>query len=50
MTPEQEQWEVHWNRIRDDHEADGALPVEAAARADAETPVQFGPRPTGETS
>jgi hypothetical protein len=43
VTPEE--WDVHWYQIRDDLVADGALPVEAAARADAETPVQFGPRP-----
>lgn len=40
-----EEWDVHWNRIREQHVAGGALPVEAAARADVETAEQFGPRP-----
>jgi hypothetical protein len=44
VTPEE--WEVHWYRIRDDSINDGCLPTEAEAMADAETPVQFGPRPT----
>lgn len=40
-----EERDVHWRRIRDDHIADGALPVEAAAMADVETAEQFDPRP-----
>ena len=46
MTPEE--WDVHWNRIRGQNVADGALPVEAAAMADVETVEQFGPRPSEE--
>lgn len=40
-----EEWDVHWNQIRDDALAEGALPTEAEALANVETVEQFGPRP-----
>jgi len=45
-----EQWDTHWEQIRQDAVNAGALPTEAEAIADTETAEQFGPRPTEEAS
>lgn len=40
-----EEWDAHWHRIRNDWLAEGAQPLEASVRADADMAEQFGPPP-----
>lgn len=50
MTATAEQWDTHWYRIKEDFMDDGHDEGAAAALADEQTALEFGPCPAKDVS